>query len=152
MIGTLLWVFHSLSSIGPWDLLWSWNPLWACHWTLFSSGSNPFTPLQFFQTGIIADQSFHYGTATLSHTWCPVVLLDVGSPYCWASHLRPLPLGPESLLPPRSLVHSLGPSNLLPPKVAYFHLFWWPSGLQSFSTTQHQIMFPSSSCPIHFPS
>ena len=56
-----------------------WIPLWACHWTFFSSGSSPFPSLQFFQTGTIMDQSFDCGMATPSLTWCPVFLLEVGS-------------------------------------------------------------------------
>ena len=48
----------------------------------------------------------------------------VPSTYCGAFHLRSLPLSPESLLHPRTLVHSLGSPNLLPPKVACFHYFW----------------------------
>jgi hypothetical protein len=43
------------------------------------------------------------------------------------------PLSPESLSPPRFLVHCRGSSNILPPKVACFHSFCWPSGLQSCS-------------------
>jgi hypothetical protein len=46
MLGPFLWVLHSLSnSIRPWDLPLSWIPLWACRWTLFSSGSSPFLSL-----------------------------------------------------------------------------------------------------------
>jgi hypothetical protein len=35
--------------------------------------------------------------------------------HCWAFHLRSLPLSPESLSPPRSLVHSRGLPILPPP-------------------------------------
>ena len=46
MIDPFLWVLHSLSnSVRPWDLPLSWIPLWACHWTFFSSGSSPFPSL-----------------------------------------------------------------------------------------------------------
>ena len=60
--------------------------------------------------------------------------------------LRFLPLSPESLFPPRSLVHSRGVPHILPPKVACFHSFWWPSGLQSCCPTptpDHVPLFPS---------
>jgi hypothetical protein len=44
--------------------------------------------------------------------------LQVSSPYYWVFHLRSLPLIPESLSPPRSLVHSGMYPNLLSPQVA----------------------------------
>jgi hypothetical protein len=48
MVGPFLWVLHSLSdSVRSWGLPLSWIPLWACHWTFFSSGSSPFPSLQF---------------------------------------------------------------------------------------------------------
>jgi hypothetical protein len=75
--------------------------------------------------------------------------LQVPSPYCWAFHLRSLPLRSESLSPLRSLVHSRGspPAPSTSPSWL-FPFFLWPSGLQSFSLTQYQIMFPS---PSHSP-
>ena len=55
----------------------------------------------------------------LSFSWRWV--LQVPSLHCRAFHLRSLPLNPESLSPPKSLVHILeGPTNLLPPKVNCF--------------------------------
>jgi hypothetical protein len=59
--------------------------------------------------------------------------LKVPSPYCRALYPRSFPLSPESLSPPRSPVHSRGSPHLLPPEVAYFHSFYWPSGLHSCS-------------------
>jgi hypothetical protein len=54
------------------------------------------------------------GTMPIYWRWS----LQVLSLYCWAFHLRSLPLGPESLLPHRSLVHFIAPpppiSALLP--------------------------------------
>jgi hypothetical protein len=76
MLGPFLWAFHSLSnSVSPWDLPLIWIPLWACRWTLFSSGSSPFQSLSFFQTGTIMGQRCYCGMATPSLTWCPVLLL-----------------------------------------------------------------------------
>ena len=81
-------------------------------------------------------------------TWCLVFLLEVGSTgpslHCRTFYLRSLPLSPESLSPPRSLVHSRGFPHLLAPEVAHFHSFCWPSGLQSCFFPQYVIMFPSS--------
>jgi hypothetical protein len=38
-----LWVLHSLSSsVRLWNIPLSWIPIWACHWTFFSSGSSHF--------------------------------------------------------------------------------------------------------------
>jgi hypothetical protein len=76
-------------------------------------------------------------------------------PYCGAFHLRSLPLSPESLSPPRSLVHTEDPHSLLSSEVASFHSFCCPSGLQSFSLTQYQIRFPypyphPHPLPVHF--
>jgi hypothetical protein len=80
MIGPFLWVFHSLSnSVSPWGLPLSWVPLWACHWTLLSSGFSPFQSLQLFQTGTIMGQSLDCGMAIPSRTWCPDFLLEEGS-------------------------------------------------------------------------
>jgi hypothetical protein len=44
-------------------------------------------------------------------------ILQVPSPHCGAFHLSSLPLFPESLLPPKSFVHSRGFLYLLSPKV-----------------------------------
>ena len=106
-------------------------------------------------------QSCDYEMATPPLTQCPVFLLEVSSisslsllsgisfkvPHfeSWVSHLPGLWCIME------------GPPNLLSSEVAYFHSFCWPSGLQSFSLTQYQIMFPSpplphSVHPVHFPS
>ena len=112
----------------------SWILLWACIWTSFSSNSSPFLSLQFFQTGTIMAQSFDCVMATAYLNWYPV------SSHYRAFHLRSLPLSPESLSPPRSLVHSEGPHNPPPPEVACIHSFCWSSGLHSFSRTQCQIM------------
>jgi hypothetical protein len=80
MIDPILWVLHSLSnSVRSWDLPLSWIPLWACQWTFFSSGSSPFPSLQFFQKETIMSQRYDCGIAIPSFTWCPVVLLEVGS-------------------------------------------------------------------------
>jgi hypothetical protein len=38
--------------------------------------------------------------------------LQVPSPHCKSFHLRSLPLRPESLLPPRSLLHARGSPHL----------------------------------------
>ena len=61
--------------------------------------------------------------------WCPVFLLKVGT----ISSLLLLlgissnvpPLNPESLSPPRSLVHSGGSPKFLSPEVSCFHSFCW---------------------------
>jgi hypothetical protein len=80
MIGPFLWALHSFhNNVRLWDPPLSWIPLWACHWTFFLSGSSPFPLLQFFQTGIIMSQSFDCGMENLSLTWCPVLLLEMGS-------------------------------------------------------------------------
>ena len=95
----------------------SWLPLWACRRTSFSLGSSPFLSLKFFQTGKIMGPRFDCGMATLflndalSFYWR--LALQVTSPHCRAFHLRSLPLRPESLSPPRSLVHSAAPLQLL---------------------------------------
>jgi hypothetical protein len=128
MLGPFLWVLHSLSnSVRSWVLPLSWIPLWACHWTFFSSGSSPFPSLQFFQTGANMGQSFDYGMATPSLIWCPVFPLDVGS----VSSLSFLcdisckfPLSPENLSPPRSLVHNWGSPQ---PPTSWGCLFWPPT-------------------------
>jgi hypothetical protein len=65
--------------------------------------------------------------------------IEVLSSHCRAFHLRSFPFSPESLSAPKSLVHTGGS-----PEVAYIPSFCWPSGLQSFTPTQHQIMIPSS--------
>jgi hypothetical protein len=39
--------------------------------------------------------------------------------FCWAFHQMSLPVNPESLSLPRSLVHSGGAPNILYPEVAY---------------------------------
>jgi hypothetical protein len=68
-------------------------------------------------------------------------------PRCRVFHLRSLPVSPESLSLPRTLVHSGGS-----PGVACYHSLCWPSKLQSFSLTQYQIRFPSPTpIPFHFP-
>ena len=73
----IFWVHHSLSSsVRSWDHPLSWIPVWACHWTSFSSGSSPFLFLQFSQTGTIMSLSFYCEMATPSLTWCPVFLLE----------------------------------------------------------------------------
>jgi hypothetical protein len=53
-------------------------------------------------------------------------------------------MSPQSLSPPRSLMHSEGSPSLLFLEVACFHSFCWPSGLQPFSLTQYQIIFPAT--------
>lgn len=95
--------------------------------------------------------------ASSSFTWCPVLLLHVGSigssPYWQVFHLRSLLLNPGSLSPPRTRVHYGGSPNLLFPGVACLHSLCWPLGFQSFSLTQFQIRLPSkthSPHQIHF--
>jgi len=61
--------------------------------------------------------------------------LQVPSPHCRAFYLRSLPLSLESLLPPRSLVHSGGSHHLLPSDVPVFILFAVPQGLGHFFPT-----------------
>jgi hypothetical protein len=87
------------------------------------------------------------GMAIHPSTWCPCLSTGGASVHCRAFHLMSLPLSPESVSLPRSLVHSRGSLNLLPHKVASFNSFCWPSGLQSGSP-QYLIMFPSS--PVAF--
>ena len=150
MIVSFLWAQHSISnSIRPWCLSLSWIPVWACHWISFSSGFSPFLSLLFFQTVTIMSQSFwlwdghpNFPLDVLSLHWRRT--LQVGS----------LPLNPEILSPPRSLVHSRRFSHLLPNKVFCFHSFCWSSVLQSCSPPpQYLIMFLSSCpCPLFHPS
>jgi hypothetical protein len=77
--------------------------------------------------------------------------LYVPSLYCPAFHLRFLPLSPESLSYPSSLVHYGASPNLLFPEVTCLHSFYWPSKRQSFSLLQYQIRFHSPHTD-HFPS
>jgi hypothetical protein len=84
--------------------------------------------------------------------------LEVGSTsslsYCWAFYLRSLPLSPENLSPPRSLVHSGGSPNLLFPEFP-FTIFLLAFRAQSISLTQYKIRFllsPPPVPPVHFPS
>jgi hypothetical protein len=79
MIGPFLWALRSFSNnVRPRSLPLSWIPLWACHWTFFSSGSSSFPSLQLFQTGTITGQSFDYRMATPSLTWCLTWCLPAG--------------------------------------------------------------------------
>jgi hypothetical protein len=103
-------------------------PCWACHWTFFSSGSSPFPSLQFFQVGTIMGESCDCGMAISSLIGCPVFLLELGSISSPSLHLRSLPLGPESLSSPRSVVHSGGSAQPPAPEVACFHYFCSSSG------------------------
>jgi hypothetical protein len=84
-------------------------------------------------------ERYDCGMATPSFTWCPVFLLEVGSisslSYCQAFYLRSHPLIPESLLPPRSLVHSGGS-----PQAPYF--LWLPVSILS-AGPQRFSPFPS---------
>ena len=61
------------------------------------------------------DQRFDCGIATPFLTQCPVLhwrwALQFPSPHCMAFHLESFPLSPESLSPPRSLVHFRGSSQ-----------------------------------------
>ena len=84
----------------------------------------------------------HLSFSALSFCWR--LALQVPSLHCREFHLRSLPLSFESLLPPRSLVHSRGSLHLLTPEVACFYSFCWPSGLQYVSPTQCLMRFPSS--------
>ena len=105
---------------------------------------------------VLSDRN-NSGSELLTVGWQPIFPLDdlslhwrrtlqVPSPYCRAFHLGSLPLSPESLSPPRSVVYSRGFSNLLHIKDACFHSFCWSSALQSFSPPpQYLIMFLSSS-------
>ena len=113
--------------------------MWACHWASFSSGSYPFLSMQFFQKCTVLSQIFWlwHGNPipspdTLSFYWR--WSLQVSSPHCRAFHQRSLPLSPESLSPPGSLVHSRGSRHLQYPEVACFNSFCWHSGLQSCYT------------------
>ena len=112
----------SVNSVRPWVPPLSWIPLWACHWTSFSSNSFPFLSLQFFQTGIIMgqwdDKPILHLMPSLSFCWR--WSLQVPSPHCRAFNLRSLPLSLGSLSLPRSLVHSGGSPHSVPPKVWYF--------------------------------
>jgi hypothetical protein len=92
--------------------------------------------------------SFDCGMATcssrdaLSFYW--MWALQVPFWHCRAFHLRSLSLRPESLSPPRSLLHSRGAPNLQPPNVACFHSFCWPSGISvlfSQPTPDHVSLF-----------
>ena len=132
----------------------TWIPVWACHLTSFPSVSSPFLSLQFFHTGTIMGQSCDCGMAPLSFlSFCWRWALQVPTPHCRTFHLRSLPLSPEYLSPPGSLVHSRRSPHRLPSEGACFHSFCWPSGLQScFSTPQYLIMFPFSlPCPLSHP-
>jgi hypothetical protein len=73
--------------------------------------------------------------------------LQVPSPHCRAFHLRSVPLGLESLSPPRSLVHSRGSHQPPTSQGCFFHSLCWLSGLQSFPPTQYQIMSPKPPSP-----
>ena len=95
------------------------------------------------------------GMTTPSFIWCPVFLLEVGRfPLPTVRHFIK---GPSLWVLVISHFPSLwcilgvgwgGPPNLLFPEVACLHSFCWPSNLQSFSLTQYQIRFPSTShCP-----
>jgi hypothetical protein len=101
--------------------------------------------LRFFSISIpavLSDRNNHGSGFCLwdgnpSLTWCPDFLLEVDSTSplfpLRASHLRSLLLIPESLSPPRSLVHSRG---FPPPPTScdcLFPFFLVASGLQSFS-------------------
>jgi hypothetical protein len=79
----------------------------------------------------------------------PCLFTGVPSSHCWAFHLRPLPLIPESLSPPRSLILSRGSSHLsLYLKVAYFHSFCWPSELLSCLNPHTWLCSPLSLYPL----
>ena len=82
---------------------------------------------------VLSDRN-NSGLELLTVGWQPIFPLDdlslhwrrtlqVPSPHCRAFHLRSLPLSPESLSPPRSVVYSRGFSNLLHIKDACFHSF-----------------------------
>jgi hypothetical protein len=153
MIGPFLWVLHSLSnSVRPWDLPLSWILLWACWLDLL------FLRLFSISIPIILSDRNNYGSEMWlwdgnPHPSLDVFLLEVVSvsslSLLLGIYLKFLSLILESLLPPRSLLHSGGsPPNLLFPEVARFHSFCWPSGLQSFSFSQYQIRLPS---PPNFP-
>jgi hypothetical protein len=89
----------------------SWIPLWAYHWTSFSSGSSPFLSLQFFQIETITRQSFECGMTGYHLIPCRSAgdgLYKFPSLQCRLFHLRSLSLSSECLFLPRSLVHSGG--------------------------------------------
>jgi hypothetical protein len=97
-------------------------------------------------------QSCDCGMAPLSLIRYPVFF---PSPYCWAFHLSSLPLIPESLSPPSSLVHSGGspPTSYLP----RLPVFILSVGPQDFSPFFHPVpdqvpLSPSLPHPVHFPS
>jgi hypothetical protein len=88
--------------------------------------------------------------ATPSLTFCWRWVLQVPFPQYRAFHLSSLPLSPESLSPPRSLVRYGGSPNFLPSEFACFHSSCWSSGLQSFPppNTRSCSPMPTSLLPL----
>ena len=114
-----------------------------------------FCPCNSFRQEQLWVRGFGCGMGNPSLTWCPVFLLDVCST-CSLSWLYgilskvPLPLSPQSLLTPRSLVPS-GP-QVLYPKLSYFHfvvvvVVVGPQGFSPVFCTQYLIMLPLSPYP-----
>ena len=147
LLGPFLWVLHSLinsvrfqaspwagSHFGPVD-----GP--SCHQApLHFHPCSSFKQEQLWVRVVTVGWQSHSSLDVLSPCWR--YTLYVPSSYCLAFHLRSLPLHPESVSPPRTLVHSGGYPNLLFPEVACFHSFCWPSQLKSFSLIQYQISSP----------
>jgi hypothetical protein len=138
------------------------SPWAGSHFGPVTGPSFPQAPLHFHPCNSFRHEFFQRcdcGMAIPSLTWCPVFLLEVGSissfSLLWAFHLRFLRLSPESLLPPRSLVHS-GESPQ--PPISWGCLFpffsFGPQGFSPFSlpNTRSGSPLPHIPCPIHFPS
>jgi hypothetical protein len=144
MLGPFLWALHSLrNSFGT-------SPWAGSHFRPGPESPFPQAFLHFFPA-ILSDRK-NYGSKYWLWDGSPIPSLDalsfywrwtlqVPSPHCWAFHPRSLPW--DSLTSQVSGTFSSIP-HFLTPKIACFHSFCWPSGLQSFSKTQYLIMFPSS--------
>ena len=154
MICPFLWALHSISnSVRLWGHPFSSIPLWTYHWISFSLGFSPFLSLKFFKTGTIMGQNFWLWDGNpippvdaLSFCWRWA--LQVSSSNCRTFHLWFLPLSPENLSAPRTLIHSgwSPTSYLLKLPVPILS-----AGFQDFSlipSTKYQIMFP---CPLSHP-
>ena len=158
MMGPFLLAHHSLSSsVRPWGLPMSWIPGWACRWTSLSSDSSPFLSLQFFQSRTIMSQSFWLWDGNpFSHlmsslsAWSglykfplPTVWNFIYGSSLWVLKVSHLP----------GLWYILEcPAHLPPPKVACFHSFYWPSGLQYYSSYQiPDHVPPVPLCPFSHP-
>jgi hypothetical protein len=126
----------------------SWIPLGPVTGPSFPQSLLHFHPCSSFRQERLWVRFFPVG-------WLPHSSLDALS-FCWrwalqvtSPHCKVLPLESwESLTSQNSGTFWRFP-HFLHPEVACFHSFCWPLGLQSFSPTQHQIMFPSAPS-LHF--